>query len=417
METKRREAGSGTVYQRADGRWVGRAQVGYTPSGGPARVTVSGKTEAEAARLLREKIKSADGGAITGSKARVTVKRWAEEWLKIKATTLRPKGYDGARTASRWIVRTIGTRRLADLTPADARKVERAQRDAGNAGSSAVTTHNWLLAMLNDAVAEGYQVPEGILNSKRPTASRSDRMRVPDVHLEAILGEAHNRGVGLRWLVAVLYGWRQMEVLGMTADALDFDRGTMWLEWQLQSLPYRVPRDRSSGFRVPDEYEHAHLVDAWHLVRPKSRSGERWAPIPRPLVAPLRAQAALARTAPARLGLLFAHDDGRPISAKADRAQWYDLQRAVGVSHPSGRPWTVHECRNTAADRMRDAGADEMAQIALMGHANIKTTRGYQSVSSAGQAVVVGELVKGLPTGPRAVERPGVLRMRMKPRK
>lgn len=394
----RREAGSGTVYQRKDGTWVGRAQVGYTDNGTPRRIAVSAKTEGTCARLLRERIAEVKGGAPSGDMARMTVKAWAADWLAIKKRTLRPNGYSGARTAAAWIVREAGHRRLKDLTRADVRKIEDAQRAAGNRGSSARTTHNWLLSMLSDAVDEGYTVPETVLNAPRPSASASDRTRVPDSHLEAILTEAFHRGdgIGLRWLVALLYGWRQNEVLGLTVDALDFTSNLAWMQWQLQALPYNAPRDRKSGFRVPADFECRQLVDAWHLVRPKSAAGQRWAPIPEVLVAPLRAQARVASQIPNGLGLLFCHPDGRPINGKQDREQWHDLQATVGVSHPSGRPWTVHECRNTAASRMRNAGADEMAQLQLMGHADIKTTQGYQTVSDVGQAVVVGEMVKGL---------------------
>ena len=76
-----------------------------------------------------------------------------------------------------------------------------------------------------------------------------------------------------RWLMAFLYAARQAECLGLTWPFVTAD--TLTIAWQLQPIPYRVPRDRSSGFRVPDGYEAQQLAGRMHLVRPKSKAGWR----------------------------------------------------------------------------------------------------------------------------------------------
>ena len=67
---------------------------------------------------------------------------------------------------------------------------------------------------------------------------------------------------GIRWALALLYGARQGEALGLTKDYVDLDVHEIRLEGQLDNLPYRVSRDRRSGYRVPDAFEARHLVDS-----------------------------------------------------------------------------------------------------------------------------------------------------------
>jgi len=383
----RRDAGTGSVSQRKDGLWIGRAQGGYTKQGKRRRVVVSAKTEAACKRKLRELLQDIDAGNPVGAEARTTVKQFADQWLPAKEATVRPKTYTSyAGSIRNWIVPTIGHRRLVDLAPGDARRVERAGRDGGLNGSSAGLVHAHLRAMLNDAVREGHRVPDSIIKTKKPTTSQADRQPIPPEQLQVLLEEAGERPDPLRWVIAMLFGWRQSEVLGLRVDSLDRASGRLWVDWQVQALPYRKPRDRKSGFRVPDEYEHIHLVDAWHLVGVKSRAGKRWAAIPAVLMPAIEAQVTRAEAGPH--GLLFARDDGRPRDPKADRAEWHEIQAAAGVAHPSGRPWTVHECRNTAAALLRRNGADDLAQMQMMGHATIGMTRDYQAATDAEQLAV-----------------------------
>lgn len=390
----RRENGTGNVYQRADGLWVGRIDAGFTAAGKRRRATVSAKTKAQAQRKLRDLIAKLNAGQSAGGDARMTVKRYAELWLAHKVTRLRPKAYNAAASPIRkWIVPTLGHRRISELTPTHLRELERVQRKAGRKGTTAAATQRVLLNMLRDAERDGHQVSRAVLAAEAPRTAPSDRQAIPLDDLRKILATAETWPGGVRWLLALLYGWRQGEVLGMTRDAIDFEAGLVWLDWQLQSLPYVDPRNKALGFRVPDDFEHQQLVAAWHLTRPKSRAGVRQAPIPELLRPQLEV---VVDSIDNEYGLLFPSDEGRPRNDKQDRAEWRALQEAAGVSHPSGRPYHVHECRNVAASRLRQVGADDLAVTSLMGHTNIRTSRIYQTVDDAGQRAVIDASFQGL---------------------
>src|SRR2546421_6470597 len=53
--------GQGSIYQRVDGLWIGAAYV-LTATGHRRRITVSSRSEKEAARKLRDKITKSDKG-------------------------------------------------------------------------------------------------------------------------------------------------------------------------------------------------------------------------------------------------------------------------------------------------------------------------------------------------------------------
>lgn len=401
----RRENGTGSVGQRKDGLWVGRVDAGFTSNGKRRRATVSAKTEAQCKAKLRALIKQLDGEGPSTADKRMTVKRYADEWLAVKVTKLSPKGYNAAASPIRkWIVPTIGHRRLAELTPAHVRQVERAQRGAGLKGSTCAATQRTLMNMLASARRDGHRVADAVMEAEKPTTSPSDRQALPLEEVLRILALAEQKPMGLRWLMAILYGWRQNEVLGLTKDAIEPDGSRVWLDWQLQALPYRIPRDRSSGFRVPDEHESKHLVDAWHLVRPKSKAGRRSAPVPEEMRAPLAAYLA---TIDNPYGLLFPDHRGRPRPDKMDRAEWWAMQDELGIIHPTRlrkdddgnkvpAGYHVHECRNVAASRLREVGADDVAITNLMGHTSVQTSRIYFTVTDGSQEAVVSSVYGGL---------------------
>lgn len=391
----RRENGTGNVYQRkSDGLWVGRIDAGFTPNGKRRRATVSAKTEAQAKRKLRELAARVNAGGGAGTDSRMTVKRYAEKWLEVKVTRLRPKAYNAAASPiRRWIVPTIGHRRLTELTPDHVRQLERAQRAAGRKGTTAHATYRTLMNMLRDAERDGYLIPRSVLVAAAPTMAPSDRQAIPVEDLQKILRAAESWPGGLRWLLALLYGWRQGESLGLVKESIDLGSGRFYVDWQLQALPYLNPKVKSAGFRLPDDFICRWLVDSWHLTLPKSKAGVRSASIPEPL-RPFMVDAVKSVDNP--FGLLFPSHQGRPRNDKQDRADWRELQELAGVAHPSGRPYHVHECRNVAASRLRQLGGDDQAVIALMGHSSIQTTRIYQTVTDADQAALVDAAYAGL---------------------
>lgn len=375
----RREYGSGSIYQRkSDGRYIGTFEAGWTAAGTRRRTQVSGRTEAEVKRKLRDKKAALERGEL-GASSRVTVKAWADTWLALKVKELRPNGYKAARSPiMQWIVPTIGNRRLDALTPADVRAVTNAILAAGRSPATAAGAQRTLFNMLRDAITEGHTVPNRVLLTKAPSVPKSDRQPLTIPETLAALAVAADLPHGTRWVFALLYGMRQGEVLGTTWDALDLEAGTLTVEWQLQRLNYLDPKDRSKGFRVPANLEARQLYKALHLTRPKSKAGLRVFPVLPALVEPLERWRAIAPENP--WGLVWPNAVGRPASHADDLEEWHALQGTAGIGHPAGRYYHVHECRNVTATQLRDAGADPLMITSLLGHTEIATSHGYMRV-------------------------------------
>jgi integrase len=401
---KPRQYGTGSVYQRKDGRWMGVLQAGWTERGTRRVITVSAKTETEVRRKVdRKRAELTNDPGATGD-TRTTVKAWSEVWLDAQQRTARPKYYATQASAVRvWIVPTIGRKRLDALTPGDVRSVTNAIRAAGRSTTTAAAAQGVLERLLRAAIVEGHAVPQRVLMLDAPGKAVHDRDAIPLPDALAILEVAAARPDKARWVAALLQGMRQGECLGLTWDSVDLDGGTIDVSWQLQPLPYNIPHDRTSGFRIPDGYEARRLHDSFHLVRPKSARGQRIIPLVPWMTAALSQWRETAPTSP--YGLVWARGaDGRALTSAADRDAWHGLQDAAGVRHHSGRHYLLHEARHATASLLLEAGEDPVTVTAILGHSSIVTSRGYQHVSQALARRALDRVAGRLGLGTPAIE-------------
>jgi len=387
-----RSKGTGSIFQRTDGRWVGKIEAGWTAKGTRRRIEVTAKTQAEVRRKLRDKQAQIlkDGLPAAGASDRVTVKTWAEQWIELIEKTHSPSAFNADRAAvNKWIIPTIGHRRLAELTPADVRKVHKAQFDNGGASSSVDRTHGTLRRLLKAAVLEGYQVPQRVREVPGPGLNPSKRDAIPLEDALRVMQVVLSRPDATRWVAAMLQAIRPAEALGLTWGDVDFEANTITIEWQLKPLPYKIARDRNSGFRVPRNYEAKRLVDAYHLVRPKTkRSTGRVIPMI-PWFA--HALSEWQKIAPDnKWGLIWPTADGRPQNDKKDRAAWYAIAREAGVTMAEGRDPLLYENRHTTTTMLEAAGVDVTTIEAIVGH--VKLVKNYRHTDLARAAAALQKL-------------------------
>lgn len=435
---KRRDYGSGSVFQRCEnakgcppilldedgkklrdedghylrpghtcrGMWVGAVENGWTENLTRDKVRVYAKTEPAVKRKLRAlMLQKETTGQIVSE--RTTLKQWAEKYLELRVEDLTPKAYNAAASPiKKWVVTTVGHRRLAQLSADDIRAVDNAQLNHrskrypnGLKTSTADATRRQLYTMLRRAEAEGHRVPSLVYMVPRPGAAVSDREPLTIEDTVKMLFVTSQLPHGVRWLLALLYGPRQAEVLGLTEKTIDFEAKEIRLEWQLQALPYVDRAQKDLGFRLPRNYETRHVHEAWHLVRPKSKKGYRVLPMDPAAEKALKAQlkSRPKSTCEDNVGLLFLQEDGTPVPDYTDRTEWKRLQKQAGVMHPGGkRPYHLHECRNFAATRLDAGGASDTVITSLLGHASINTSRRYMRAEAAGKAAAVAGVVAEL---------------------
>src|SRR5690348_6889329 len=84
MAGKRRGNGEGNIYQRKDGRWIGRVSL---PDG--RRQSIYGKTREETARKMAAVIVDRDRGLPVGQSQRLTVGAFLDDWLTRHGSAVR----------------------------------------------------------------------------------------------------------------------------------------------------------------------------------------------------------------------------------------------------------------------------------------------------------------------------------------
>lgn len=88
---KRRKRGDGGISLRKDGRWEGRAVVGYDEKGLPVTKNVLAKTKAECAAKLKQLRDSIAAPAQEQPKPGILLKDWLDHWYQgYKKPMLRP---------------------------------------------------------------------------------------------------------------------------------------------------------------------------------------------------------------------------------------------------------------------------------------------------------------------------------------
>jgi len=384
----RREYGEGSFYQRADGRWAGTIELGWKPDGTRHRKTFSATTKAEALRKFNEAKKTADLWGANPTR-QMTVQQWFDEWLDdICAPRVKPKTLDGYRSKAKLINQAIGRVKLGDVTPAHVRAMNKHAGSGGRSSTSALGAHRLLRKAMEDARREGLisMNPCDLVDAPRKAVFEPRPLTA--LEAQQFLRSVQDDPYAARWALALLYGMRQGEVLGLTWDNIDFENKAIHLQWQLQRVTWRHGCTPKCSYKhagnCPDRYfdipaglEHRLLEGAYILTRPK-RNKKRMVPMIPFVEAALRLRLAQTVGRPNPHNLVFGHPDGQPRDHTKDHKLWHEALDAAGL--PSIR---LHDARHTAATLLLEAGVDITIIQTILGHSDVVMTRHYQFASLA----------------------------------
>lgn len=354
MPEKRREAGTGSIYFRADRQqWI--AQIDITRSGDTRR---------------RFKRKAFD----TESKARAQVKTWREHTLTITAPTgpllndwldrwlLSRRVTQLAATTraqytdvSRLHIRPhLGPVRLGQLTQGRLDRWLDDLTDAGVGRASVVAARNVL------RIALAYAVRRDLLQHNPLTGLRLERGR-PAPTVRALTLDELKRllDAAVPWVrtgiaVMALGGLRRGELLGLQWDDLDWTAGTLRVH---RSIVAKV--DRADGKIGPG------------IKAPKTTAGKRAVPLP-----PLALEFLVGHRRAVELDAMMRRRTIPAWIVPSSRGSWMQprnfnraFARAVRDAELSGRV-RVHDLRHTCATALLALGAEVGAVAAYLGHAD-----------------------------------------------
>lgn len=399
MPKNQRAKGQGSLYQRADGYWVGAVELPPT-DGVRRKKRVVSRSRNDAAKKLNDIRKQIAAGNVPAT-AKVKVGVYLDEWLQtVHKKRAKPSTFpDDVRVVKLHIKPHIGAKRLEQLTPRDVRWMLEQIESSRNQQMAHGILRRALQTAMNDTLVA------------RNVAAAVDKPKhryevheafTPDAVWKILNAADGDEMWATRWAAGFFTGLRESELLGLEWDRVDLNNSRFHVTWQLQELKkshgcgapvdgkYPCGRVKMSfcpqaRWDFPADFEYRECERSLVWTRPKTQRSQRGVPIVAPLQILLERLKASDGFNPHNL--VFHHSDGTPVTQSQDQKQWKALLKAAGVPHAP-----QHTIRRTAATLLRTAQVDEQTRMELFGHASADVQRGYAGTTDELQRAAMGKL-------------------------
>ena len=232
--------GGGTIRQRPDGRWEARFTVGRDPgTGKQIQRSVYGSTQKEVRQKLAQITAAIDNGTYIAPR-KMTVGQWLDIWTAEYLNHVRPRTVEAYQCQIKNHIRpALGAIRLEELNAHTVQSfyngLGKPQGDKpGLSAKSIKNVHGILHKAIQQAVTVGYLKFNPADACTLPRVERKELKPLDEDatarFIEAVKGHRYETV----FLVTLFTGMREGEVLGLTWDCVDFDRGTVTINKQLQ---------------------------------------------------------------------------------------------------------------------------------------------------------------------------------------
>lgn len=349
----KRANGEGSIYQRQDGRWTGATYV-LRPDGGRQRRQVYGATRSEVSGKLRELITMTERGLPMAGTS-WTVKGYARHWLDAIALSLRPATHSNyAWVMRKYVIPSVGSRRLDRLAPADVRKLHADIASAGVSARTVQLAHAVLRSMLSEAMREQ------LISRNVATLVRTPRIEKEEVtpwnvdELASFRLAAAPHPLSALFMLAYALGMRRGELLGLRWSDVDLEHGLLHVRQTLQ----RLGADRGLVFGPPKSARSRRTIPLPETVSIALRSHR--------LVQKIKLQYAGAAN---ELDLVFTTTMGTPIEPSNLRREFNALIEKARV-----RKIRFHDLRHTCASLLFAQGVPPRVVMDLLGHSTLSIT-------------------------------------------
>lgn len=237
---RRNAQGGGSIRQRPDGTWEARYTTGRNPgTGKQIQRSVYGKTQGEVRKALHAITAAIDSGTYT-EPSKMSVGQWLDVWLAEYLGSVKPHTLATYTTLCNIHIRpALGAIKLPALKTPDIQALyNRLQRGTATSpvlsAKSIKNIHGVLHKVLQQAVEIGYLRfnPSGAC--KLPRVEKAEVKPLEEGDIIKFLAAIKEHQFEVVYYVDVFTGMRQSEILGLTWDCVDFDKGTITVNKQLQ---------------------------------------------------------------------------------------------------------------------------------------------------------------------------------------
>ncbi len=347
----KRVKGEGSVYQRADGRWVA-----VIPLEDGKKKFIYRKKQSEALKELQlaNQAKMQGTFVTTGDQ---TLNIFLTSWLQDTIQhNVRPKTYIRyCQLITLHILPALGKIQLQKLSPQHLQKLYNTKRQEGYAPQTVQHIHRVLHRALNDALRWNLVA--------RNTCNLIDTPRVPRKEMQVLTGEqaqqfletAKGDPLEALYLLALTTGMRQGEILALQWKDIDFTHGILQVRRTISRLPKqgfqvsepKTPKSRRSIHLAPTTLDALKL----HRVRQHEQrlaAGPEWD----------------------EQGWIFCNTLGRPVEVgNMMRRSFRPILAKAGL--PRIR---FHDLRHSCATLLLSLGVHPKVVQERLGHSQIAVT-------------------------------------------
>lgn len=237
-------SGSGTIRKKTINRggkeytyWEARFTQGYDPgTGKQIQKSITGKTQKEVAKKLKEATAAIDAGTYSAP-SKMTIEQWLDIWTAEYLGSVKPRTLDNYKGVVKARIKPgLGAVKLESLTPHTIQSYYNGLSKEGLAPKTVKNIHGILHKALQQAVANGYIRTNPADSCILPRAVRKELKPMDEDMITAFLKAIQGHQYEQLFTVTLFTGMREGEALGLLWDCVDLSKGTITIDKQLQLI-------------------------------------------------------------------------------------------------------------------------------------------------------------------------------------
>ena len=237
-------AGSGTIRKKTVTRngkeytyWEARYTSGRDPgTGKQIQRSITGKTQKEVAKKLKESTAAIDAGTYTAP-SKMTVGQWLDIWTAEYLGAVKPRTADHYQGVVKSRIKPgLGAVKLDSLNPHTIQSYYNSLSKEGLAPKTVRNLHGILHKALQQAVVNGYIKANPAEHCILPRPVRKELKPLDEDMIAAFLKAIQGHQFEELFTVTLFTGMREGEALGLLWDCVDLTKGTITVDKQLQLI-------------------------------------------------------------------------------------------------------------------------------------------------------------------------------------